>query len=217
MKAGLLKRHLIHHGRFYAGAAAAAAVYGLAPVALNAEACVLAAADAFFAVYLVLLLVFAWQSTPASTKQRATLEDDGIVLIALLTAATVGVSVWAIFELIVTKAELGGFAIVLAILAVPLGWAFVHANVAPHYARLYYRGTKGDAALPGLQFPGGAAPDVSDFLYFSFVIGMTAQTSDVQIASRAIRRLALMHGVVSFFYNTVIVALAVNVAVQLAS
>jgi uncharacterized membrane protein len=212
-----LQRHLVHNSRFYIAATTAIAVFFIIPGGFGREARILAGADAFFAVYLVQLVVFAWNSTPDSTKRHATAEDDGIVLIASLTAAAACLSVWAIIELILAKDDPSAVGIGLAIAAVPLGWAFVHANFAPHYARLYYyRDKQGGAEHFGLDFPGPDEPDVWDFLYFSFVIGTAAQTSDVQIVSRAIRRLALAHGVVSFFYNTVIVALAVNGAVQLA-
>jgi uncharacterized membrane protein len=87
--------------------------------------------------------------------------------------------------------------------------------MALHYAHLFYSApTLHDGpATGGLQFPETQEPEPWDFLYYSFVIGMTAQVSDVQVCSVAMRRVTLAHGVVSFFFNTVILALAVNVAV----
>ncbi|MBV9521722.1 MAG: DUF1345 domain-containing protein, partial [Alphaproteobacteria bacterium] len=67
----------------------------------------------------------------------------------------------------------------------------------------------------GLAFPGEARPDYWDFLYFAFVVGMTCQVSDVQVTSRAMRRLTLIHGIVAFFFNTVILALTINIAAGL--
>jgi uncharacterized membrane protein len=87
----------------------------------------------------------------------------------------------------------------------------VHTAFALHYAHDYYRGAKAG----GLQFPNGdehEKPDYWDFVYFSFVIGMTAQVSDVGITDRTIRRTATAHGIVSFVYNTALVALMVNIA-----
>lgn len=82
---------------------------------------------------------------------------------------------------------------------------------ALHYARVYYRrGDNGDQS-GGLVFPGGQAPDYLDFLYFSAVVGMTSQVSDVAMASRRMRRLTLVHGVLSFGFNLVVLAIAVNV------
>jgi hypothetical protein len=89
----------------------------------------------------------------------------------------------------------------LAMLTIALSWAAVHTTFALHYAHEYYRGNKPG----GLQFPSGDQhedADYWDFVYFSFVIGMTAQVSDVGITDKIIRRTATAHGVISFFYNT---------------
>jgi uncharacterized membrane protein len=103
----------------------------------------------------------------------------------------------------------------LTIASVVLGWLTLHTILAIRYAHLYYaRATEGadhhDAR--GLDFPSTKEPVLSDFLYFSFVIGMTAQVSDVQVLTRSLRRLILFHSVVSFFFNTVLLALAINLA-----
>ena len=87
----------------------------------------------------------------------------------------------------------------------------MHTTFALHYAHDYYRGSKPG----GLQFPSGDAkdkPDYWDFVYFSFVIGMTAQTSDVGITDKIIRRTATVHGIISFVFNTALLALMVNIA-----
>ena len=98
----------------------------------------------------------------------------------------------------------------VVIIAMLISWAMVHTAFALHYAHEFYRGkTPG-----GLQFPSGDAHtdvDYWDFVYFSFVIGMTAQTSDVAIRSRRIRRTALLHGVFAFAFNTAVVALLISV------
>jgi uncharacterized membrane protein len=99
----------------------------------------------------------------------------------------------------------------LATVTVALSWAAVHTAFALHYAHDFYRG----ANPGGLQFPSGdrhEKPDYWDFVYFSFVIGMTAQVSDVGITDKTIRRTATAHGIVSFVYNTALVALMVNIA-----
>jgi uncharacterized membrane protein len=101
---------------------------------------------------------------------------------------------------------------VIAVAAVILSWGLIHALFALHYAHVFY-GDHGTAPglHAGLAFPGGKQPDYLDFLYFSAVIGMTSQVSDVAVTSRRLRRLVLLHGVVSFFFNTVVLALTVNV------
>jgi uncharacterized membrane protein len=89
-------------------------------------------------------------------------------------------------------------------------WSLIHVIFALHYAHLFYGTREG-----GLVFPGDDKPNYWDFLYYSFVVGMTCQVSDVQITDHTLRRLTLIHGVLSFFFNTVILALAVNVGAGL--
>ncbi len=107
------------------------------------------------------------------------------------------------------------FALVAATLL--LSWLVTHAIFAMRYAHEYY--ATDDAPGPGidggLEFPGEQPPDYWDFCYFSLVLGMTFQVSDVQITSRKLRRLALVHGLIGFLFNTVIVALTVNIAASL--
>jgi uncharacterized membrane protein len=91
-----------------------------------------------------------------------------------------------------------------------LSWVFIHTIFALHYAHDYY-GEYG-AKQSGLNFPGDEPPDYWDFVYFSFVIGMTSQVSDVAVAGRPIRRTVIAHGVVSFFFNVALLALMVNLA-----
>ena len=89
---------------------------------------------------------------------------------------------------------------------------------ALHYAHEYYRPEDpASDARGGLEFPGCPKPDYWDFLYFATSIGATSQTSDVAIRSRALRRLVMLHAVVSFVFNTMILALTVNLAASLAS
>ncbi len=92
-------------------------------------------------------------------------------------------------------------------------WLLVHTIFAMHYAHEYYQDhqTQSDCKAGGLDFPEDIEPDYWDFLYFSFVIGMTSQVSDVQITSRSMRRLSLLHSILSFFFNTAIVAMSINI------
>ena len=85
----------------------------------------------------------------------------------------------------------------------------MHTIFALHYAHEYY-GERRDGVVGGLNFPGDQSPDYWDFFYFSVVIGMTSQVSDVAITSPTIRRVATMHGVLSFFFNVTVLALSVN-------
>ena len=124
----------------------------------------------------------------------------------------------AIFALLAGEGRPDPWDLPLAIASVPLGWLTLHTIAAFHYAHLYYA-TEGEDVRDagGLDFPGTREPGAWHFLYFSFVIGMTAQVSDVTVHAAGMRRLVLGHSIVAFFYNTVLLALAVNVAVTLAS
>lgn len=211
-----IARHISHHNKFYAGLLAAVLAFAAAwnerlPVQM------LAAGDAFFAVYLLLVLRAVTRSTPETMMEHSRYEDEGLLFVATMTFAAVLASLGAIILLLFADHQaLSWREVSLAIAALLLGWLTTHTAFAIHYARLFHYSESGGKSRGGLDFPGEDNPDLADFLYFSFVIGMTAQTSDIGITERPIRRLALFHGIVSFFYNTVIVALSVNAAVQAA-
>jgi uncharacterized membrane protein len=166
--------------------------------------------DIFVAVYLVLVYTLVFRSGLAHIRRNAVLQDDGRFLILLVTAVGAFASIAAIiFELDATHR--GTPELVLATVTIALSWAAVHTTFALHYAHEFYRGAKPG----GLQFPSGDQhedADYWDFVYFSFVIGMTAQVSDVGITDRTIRRTATAHGIISFVFNTALLALMVNIA-----
>lgn len=172
---------------------------------LSAARAVLLAADSAFLVYLGLVGLFLRGMSPEDLRRHSELSDEGVPLIAALALGSVGLSLGAIA---LAMNHGGPVEVALAVASVPLGWTVLHVLTAFHYAALWY-----DKGAKGLSFPGNQTPGPWDFLYFSFTVGMTAQVSDVIVERAALRRLVLAHGVVSFFYNTVILALAVNVAV----
>ena len=195
------------HGRFLIAFALGVAT-GIAAWSLSvtADFALLAAADVFFLTYLTLTARILGRSNPEELRRHAEADDEGVALILLLAVLAVVVSVTAIF-LVMTADASSLSARLIALVSLPLGWATIHTLAAFHYAHLHYRGKP-----PGLIFPGKNDPDAVDFLYASFTIGMTAQVSDVEVATRQMRRAVLVHGVASFFYNTCILALAVNAA-----
>ena len=140
----------------------------------------------------------------AHIRMRASAQDEGAFVILLLTiAATLASLVAIVFELGGLKQAPQGQAItqvLLAMATILLSWSFVHTMFTLHYAHEYY-GKKGDGNIGGLIFPGDKQPDYRDFLYFSLVIGMTSQVSDVAVTSKVMRRIAAIHGVLSFFFN----------------
>jgi uncharacterized membrane protein len=166
--------------------------------------------DLFIAVYLTLVYIMIFRSGLSHIRRNAVLQDDGRFLILLVTALGAFASIAAIVS------ELGSSnrsapQLTLATVTIALSWAAVHTTFALHYAHDYYRGAKPG----GLQFPSGDEhehADYWDFVYFSFVIGMTAQVSDVGITDKTIRRTATAHGIISFTFNTALLALMVNIA-----
>ena len=166
--------------------------------------------DIFVALYLLLVYTMVLRSGLARIRRNAVLQDDGRFLILLVTALGAFASIGAIvFELGASHRSVPELA--LATVTIALSWSAVHTIFALHYAHDYYRGAKPG----GLQFPSGDEHDHADywdFVYFSFVIGMTAQVSDVGITDKTIRRTATAHGIISFVFNTALVALMVNIA-----
>jgi uncharacterized membrane protein len=184
----------------------------LLPDALRLVTRLLIGWDVFVAFYLVLVFSMMARCGLAHIRRNAILQDDGSIIILLVAALGAFASIAAIvFELGAGKHTPPELA--LAVATITLSWAAVHTVFALHYAHEYYRGEKPG----GLAFPNGdddkpQQPDYWDFVYFAFIIGMTAQTSDVGITHKGIRRIATAHGVVSFIYNTALVALMVNIA-----
>jgi len=167
--------------------------------------------DIGIALYLVLAFHMMVTSTIDRIRRRAAEQDEGQAVILILTVAAAMASLAAIFALLSTSArsERPVLPVVLATVTILLSWALIHTIFALHYAHEFYDETAGG----GLAFPGDEKePDYWDFVYFSFVIGMTSQVSDVGITSRQIRRTAAAHGVISFFFNAALLALTINLA-----
>ncbi|WP_210496186.1 DUF1345 domain-containing protein [Microvirga antarctica] len=145
-------------------------------------------------------------------RKRSNLEDAGATAILFLTIGAAVASLAAIgIELLGIHDKQGGdqaLRLIVAGLTILCSWFFVHTIWAIHYAHEFY-GDKGERR--GLAFPKEDSPDYFDFFYFSFNMGAAAQTSDVTVVSRNMRRLVLCHTILSFLFNTTILALAINV------
>ena len=164
-------------------------------------------------VFLSILARMFNQASPASMRTQAQAQDTGRwgILwsgVVLTTVVLVALS----NELHAAKAG-GALAIGVGALSVVLSWLFLNTMFAIHYAHGFY-GDFGDKHS-GLDFPDTAEPDYWDFAYFAIVIGMTFQVSDVQITSRYLRRVALLHSVIAFFFNVFIIAITVNIVAGL--
>lgn len=156
---------------------------------------------------------------PIEMKEIAKLQDNNRNTIFVFILAATLICLFVVVVLLKSTKVLSGTTltlhILLSIAAVISSWALVHTLFVFRYANLYYEsaveGKSAKKYSQGLEFPDEPEPDYLDFAYFSFVIGMTFQVSDVEISSKRIRRLALLHSLVAFAFNTVIVALSINV------
>ncbi|HEX4105609.1 MAG TPA: DUF1345 domain-containing protein [Rhizomicrobium sp.] len=175
--------------------------------------------DVFYLVFLMLITVMTANMSAREFRKRAKSEDEGIAVVILVILATLLFFFTAVFEALNRRHGIQWVPLVLAGIGAPLGWLVLHTAMAFHYGDIHYFDDPLTAADDhgDLDFPGRGEPCPWDFLYFSFVIGMTCQVSDVQVKTTVMRRTVLWHGLVSFFFNTVFIAMAVNAAVAMAS
>lgn len=167
--------------------------------------------DVGIALYLGLVLHLATAADAHHIRRRARLQDEGQVAILVLTAVAALASLGAIFALLGSGNSRQAGDLFLATITIVISWAFTHTMFALHYAHEYYDENGGKGG--GMSFPGeNEEPDYWDFLYFSFVIGMCAQVSDVTVTCKPIRRTVFAHSVVSFIFNAALLALTVNIA-----
>jgi uncharacterized membrane protein len=172
--------------------------------------------DVAASVFLLLTFLAVCDATPDHLRSRASLQDSKMWVILAIIVVAAAASLASIA--LVLQQEKGipgpalGTRVAVAGATVVASWTFVNTTFAIRYAHYFY-GDRGDkkGQRAGLAFPGGEAPDFWDFLYYAFVVGMTCQVSDVQVTSRPMRRLTLAHGVLAFFFNAGVLALAVNI------
>ncbi|CAN5741961.1 DUF1345 domain-containing protein [soil metagenome] len=172
--------------------------------------------DLTSSIYIVATFWMMAHSNIDDCQGHAEMYDEGDwIILALVVASAAASFVCIAVELPVLKSP--GHSLLLGViitgLTVALSWAFTHTVFTLHYANVYYR--PDDDGPGGLEFPGTRAPDYSDFLYYSFVIGCAAQTGDVATVSHAMRRLTMVHGIVAFTFNTAVLALTINVGASL--
>ncbi len=213
--------------RAWGATLAAVGVYFALPTAAGPDGWIVFA-DAFYLVFLLLTWAAMLRSSPSDIRRWAVVQDvpgSRLRRILLVLASSRLFSGWAGLFTIVSVSFVGlvlGLSLVfqaregyeasgsqtaLYVLGVVLAWALLHTSYALYHAHLYYR----DERKPGgLRFPGTEDPDPLDFAYFAFAVGTTFAVSDVEVTSRAARRATLVHGILSFFYNTAILALVLN-------
>ena len=171
----------------------------------------LTAWDAGVALYLALAFATFMNADVDRIRRRAALLDEDRTAFLALTTGAAAASLGAIVAELGVKDPANQQAhLALAVATIALSWTFTHTIFALHYAHEFY--AEAGKEHGGLAFPGNAEPDYWDFLYFSLVIGMTSQVSDVAITCKPIRRTVSAHGVLSFFFNATLLALMVNIA-----
>lgn len=214
----LLPRSLLVRPRLLIALAAMAGLALLLPAGWSWTTRLLIAWDAGAVLYLALLSATMLSETVAQIRARADRQDEGagaILMIACLATsasiAAIGLQLAGLGNLPAAERglhlALGGFTILCS-------WTVLHVFFTLHYAHAYYDKT---AKEPCLDFPGKHEPDYVDFLYFAYTIGCTSQTSDVAVTTRRARGLVLIHSILSFIFNTSILALGINVGASLVS
>ncbi len=199
--------------RLFIAAAVMAVVLLALPTQMRLVTRLLIAWDVAVALFLALALGLAARATVKQIRARAVQEDEGRMGLLLLTVSAAVASLGAIIAELGLAVQSGAShrteRLILTTATILLSWLLIHTLFAFHYAHEFY---DEDESATGLTFPGDDDPDYLDFAYFSFVIGMTCQVSDVAVTSRSIRHTATAHGILAFIFNTALLALMVNIA-----
>ena len=220
MAFGFLRRLVLAHARLFASVGAGLLSLAVLPARFNGQTRAILAWD----IGGLVLLALCAQLFSSERKDRmaadAERQQEGEWTIFATTLLAAAFSFGAVLiEFSGTKDLPGaarGLHVALVAATLLLSWLVTHTLFALRYAHEYYEPCSSPGKVEGgLEFPGGEAPDYWDFFYFSVVLGMTFQVSDVQVTSRKLRRLATVHGVIAFVFNTFIVALSVNIASSL--
>lgn len=214
-------KHLDAKPRLFISVAGSIIVYFLTPNWLQLSTRIIIAWNFGVTCFLALVYVMMSRATIQKMRFQARQQDESrwIILIGVVAAACT--SLLAIVLMLGGGKQLPAsiltFHITLSLFTIFASWSLIQTMFALHYAHLYYQQSSDrdlEATAP-LEFPSEKLPDYVDFLYFSFGIGMTSQVADVQIKSRLLRRLALVHQVLTFFFNTLILALGINILASL--
>lgn len=213
----LIGRQIKAHARLLAAMAAGAIVWFAAPA--EGTTGFLIGWNTASWLFVILMLKMMYGAAPKDIERRAGIEEEGRgMMLALIVAACVATFIAIGSQLTQAQTAAGGaraFHVTLAVVTILGSWLFMNFAFAIHYAHEFHGQKKSSPrGQKPLEFPGDDEPDYWDFLYFAMVVGTTFQTSDVEIASRTLRRNVLVHGLVAFLYNTAVIALSVNIASQ---
>jgi uncharacterized membrane protein len=171
--------------------------------------------DTFSLCMIVMSWITFFITNSKQIREQAKVQDPKRSVVFIIILISTFASILAVILLIVTKKQGNSGAswrLPVAILGMLLSWFLIHTVFALRYAHIYYgdHKTKPNTHAGGLEFPGEENPEYLDFAYYSFVLGMTFQVSDVQVTSKRLRNLALLQGLISFGFNTIMIALTIN-------
>ena len=211
---GFLTASWHHHSKFYVSLMIALLIWASATAA-HWKMPLAIAGDAFFLAYIVAFIIVVVRVDSAYLKRRAQVEDEGAGVVFFIILVVVSYTCIAIFKTLNDKSADDPIGLATLLAGAPLGWFVIQLNEAAHYSNLFYHEEKrGQETKRPLDFHDGREPGIWEFLYFSFVIGMTAQTSDTNVLTTPMRRAVTWHAVVSFFFNTILIAMAGNAVVS---
>ena len=209
------------HHRFFTGLTVAVITFLCLPWHLPWPVRALATWNAYNLTGLGMAWFSIVSADPSRVAREASLQDSSRTAIFFIVLIAAVASIFAVAAELGTAKGLDpkhlGAHIVFCLLTIAGSWILVHTIFTLRYAHVFYGLGDDEKPVGGLQFPDEETPDYLDFAYFSFTIGMTSQTSDVQISSQRIRRLTLVHGMISFVFNLTILGLTINIISSLFS
>lgn len=213
--------HAIH--KLMISAALAVVVYLIFPVThLSTVAHLMVGWDTFCISLIVLSLITFFSITSDQLCIQCSNQDESRIVIFFVVLIASLAGLLAVILIVITKSDdhvARLWELPIAIIGMISSWILVHTIFTFRYAHIFYGTDEKDFGKPatGLDFPGKEEPDYLDFAYFSFVLGMTFQVSDISITSKKLRKIALLHSLISFSFNTVVVALTINVVAGLSA
>ena len=202
------------HHRFFISLGVAVLCFALMPSHLTWATRLIGTWNAFVYTTIGLIWTVIATAEPKEVVKTAQLQDTGRTALFVLVVGGACASVFAVaYELATAKGIDHGHAglhVAFSIATVAASWVMVHSVFTLRYAHFYYGTDEKDKPRQGLNFPDEDEPDYLDFAYFSFVLGMCSQVSDVSVSSSSLRRLALVHGLIAFAFNVAIIGLSIN-------
>lgn len=183
---------------------------------LNTLTQIVIALDVFALVNVAMSWINFFTTPQHELRSQAKEQDSSRVIVFVIILACAAASLLGVTLLLLDDDKeqvTRNIRLIAGVSGMVFSWLLVHTFFTYRYAHLFYANhhTKAGEDWEGLEFPSDTKPDFLDFAYFSFVLGMTFQVSDVQITEKKLRRLALLHGLISFLYNTAIIALTINI------